>query len=81
VKVRNLAFENAGDLRFIQRTKEWLPDVPSYSYGASFADLDNDGDLDYVTNNLNDKAFICRNYTRERSGNRSNYLKIACRRN
>jgi enediyne biosynthesis protein E4 len=76
VKVPNMAFENVGDLKFIKRTREWLPDVPSYSYGASFVDLDNDGDLDYVTNNINDKAFICRNNSREKSKDKSNYLSI-----
>jgi enediyne biosynthesis protein E4 len=76
LKVPNMAFENTGDMQFIQRTREWLPDVPSYSYGASFVDLDNDGDLDYVTNNLNDKAFICRNNTREQAKDKSNYIRI-----
>ena len=75
VKIPNIAFENTGDLRFIKRT-DWLPQIPSYSYGASFVDLDNDGDLDYVINNLNDEAFILRNYTVEKSKKHSNYIKI-----
>ncbi len=76
VKVQNFAFENAGELRFIDRSKEWLPDIPSFSYGASFVDLDNDGDLDYVTNNINDEAFILRNYTVEKSPRKANFIKI-----
>ena len=76
VKVQNFAFENTGDTSFTNRSREWLPDVPSFSYGASFADLDNDGDLDYITNNINDEAFIMRNYTVEKSGKKSNYIKI-----
>ena len=76
VKVQNFAFENAGELSFINRSKEWLPDIPSFSYGASFVDLDNDGDLDYVTNNINDKAFIMRNFTVEKSSRKANYIKI-----
>jgi hypothetical protein len=76
VKVPNIAFENTGDLHFIKRSGEWLPDIPSFSYGAAFTDLDNDGDLDYVANNLNDEAFILRNNTVERSKEKSNYIKI-----
>ncbi|NSW95472.1 MAG: VCBS repeat-containing protein, partial [Bacteroidales bacterium] len=75
VKVPNVIYENRGSLRFAKRN-DWLPNVPSYSYGASFVDLDNDGDLDYVANNLNDKAFILRNNTVEQSGNKANYIKI-----
>lgn len=76
VKVQNIAFENAGEMKFINRSKEWLPDIPSFSNGAAFVDLDNDGDLDYVANNINDKAFVMRNYTVERSGNMANYIRI-----
>jgi hypothetical protein len=75
VKIPNIAFENTGDLRFIKKS-DWLPEIPSYSYGASFVDLDNDGDLDYVVNNLNDEAFICRNYTVEKSKKKAKYIKI-----
>jgi enediyne biosynthesis protein E4 len=75
VKVPNVAYENTGILSFKKRT-DWLPDIPSYSYGASFVDLDNDGDLDYVTNNLDDEAFILRNYTVEKSKKKANYIKI-----
>jgi len=75
VKIPNLAFENTGDLRFIKR-EDWLPKTPSFSYGASFVDLDNDGDLDYVVNNINDEAFILKNTTVEKSKKNSNYIKI-----
>lgn len=53
-----------------------MPQVNSYSYGAAFVDLDNDGDLDYVVNNLNDKAFIYKNYTLENEGKRAGYIRI-----
>lgn len=76
VKVSNLAYENKGGLQFERKGEKWMPQVPSYSYGAAFADLDNDGDLDYVTNNLNDKAFIYRNTTVERDRKNTNYLRI-----
>ncbi len=77
VKAANHAYENVGDLSFVKKSAgEWFDEIPSYSYGAAFADLDNDGDLDYVTNNLNDEAFIYRNTTREKGGNEHNYLSI-----
>jgi hypothetical protein len=76
VKIQNFAFENRGDLNFIKRSKEWLPDIPTYSYGAAFTDLDNDGDLDYVANNLNDEAFVLKNNTVERGKGKTGFLKI-----
>ena len=75
IKIANVAFENVGDFRFTKR-EDWLPQVPSYSYGAAFVDLDNDGDLDYISNNLNDEAFILRNSTVENSKKQSNFIKI-----
>jgi enediyne biosynthesis protein E4 len=75
VKVPNIAFENAGAFSFIKKD-DWLPDIPSYSYGASYADLDNDGDLDYVINNLDDKAFILKNNIVEKTKKNVNYIKI-----
>jgi enediyne biosynthesis protein E4 len=75
IKVNNFAFENTNLFNF-KRRKDWLPDVPSYSYGASFVDLDNDGDLDYVTNNLDDEAFILRNQTVERSKKKAGFIRI-----
>ncbi|UCG28953.1 MAG: VCBS repeat-containing protein, partial [Bacteroidales bacterium] len=76
VKVPNYAFENLGDLNFIKRSGEWFDEIPSYSYGAAFADLDNDGDLDYVVNNINDEAFVYRNTTIEKAKGKSNYIRI-----
>ena len=61
LEVSNYAFENKGELNFENTTKEWGMVEPSFSYGASFVDLDNDGDLDYVVNNLNKKCFVYRN--------------------
>ena len=75
VKVTNYSFENEGKLHFVKRNLDWFDPVPSYSYGAAFADLDNDGDLDYVVNNLNDEAFVYRNNTREHS-EAGNFLQI-----
>lgn len=76
VKVPNYAFENRGDYSFADRTEEWGLKIPSFSNGASFTDLDNDGDLDYVVNNINDKAFVYRNNTIGKLGDRANFIKI-----
>lgn len=61
VRKPNFIFRNNGDLTFTDKAKEWGLDQPSYSNGAAYADFDNDGDLDIVTNNINDEAFIYRN--------------------
>jgi hypothetical protein len=79
VKVPNVAFENTGELRFENQSEAWFEPAPSYSYGAAFADLDNDGDLDYVVNNLNDEAFLYMNRTTDNRRIRSNYLQIELR--
>jgi hypothetical protein len=60
----------------VKRNQEWFEEVPSYSYGAAFADLDNDGDLDYVVNNLDDEAFLYRNNTIEKAEEEANFLRI-----
>jgi len=75
VKIPNIAFKNEGEKGFIKQT-DWLPNNPSYSYGAAFVDLDNDGDLDYVINNLDDEAFIMKNNSVEKSKKQSNYIRI-----
>jgi hypothetical protein len=80
VKIPNYAFKNNGDLTFSDVTKAWGMDTPSFSNGAAYADLDNDGDLDYVVNNINDIAFVYEN-TLISSSNRNdsgsnNYINI-----
>ena len=63
VKIANYAYENTGgDIpSFTKRTREWGFDYPSFSNGAVYADFDNDGDLDYAVNNINDSCFLFRN--------------------
>ncbi len=76
VKAHNFAFENTGEYSFSDKSQEWFSKTPSYSYGAAFADLDNDGDLDYVTNNLNDEAFIYKNKTVNKRDKERNYIRL-----
>ncbi len=67
-KVANHAYRNEGGLTFSDRSIEWGMREPSYSQGATYADLDRDGDLDLVVNNLMGEAFVYRNNVRERTG-------------
>jgi enediyne biosynthesis protein E4 len=63
VKKPNFIFKNSGGLIFDDKTVEWGLDQPLYSTGAAFSDLDNDGDLDLVLNNINDKVSVYENTT------------------
>jgi hypothetical protein len=63
VKKPNVAFRNSGGLIFENATVEWGLDQPLYSTGSVFSDLDNDGDLDLVLNNINDLAAVYENRT------------------
>jgi hypothetical protein len=65
VKMDSYIFHNNGDLTFRDVSKEAGFDVPAISNGAVYADLDNDGDLDLVVNNINEQAFVWRNDTRK----------------
>ncbi|MFL5543809.1 MAG: VCBS repeat-containing protein [Gemmatimonadaceae bacterium] len=60
-ELANYVFRNNGDLTFTDVTKTWGMDQPSLSYGAAYADLNNDGKLDVVVNNINAPAFIYEN--------------------
>lgn len=76
VKLHNYAFRNRGDLKFDDVTDQWGLPTPSFSNGAAYADLDNDGDMDMVINNINDKSFVYRNTTNTKDNISANYLKI-----
>lgn len=57
----NFVFRNNRDLTFTDESKAWGMDQPGYSYGAAYADLNNDGGLDLVVNNIDGPAFIYEN--------------------
>jgi len=50
--VPNFFFKNSGGYQFSDASKEWGTDEPSFSNGSAYGDLDNDGDLDLVINNV-----------------------------
>ncbi len=70
----NYAYKNNHDITFSNETKNWGLEIPSLSNGVAYGDLDNDGDLDLVINNVNMKAFVYRNNTDILSKN--NYIKL-----
>ncbi|KEO74361.1 alpha integrin [Anditalea andensis] len=76
VKIPNYGFKNNGDLTFSDLSKEWGLDIASFSNGAVFVDLDNDGDMDYVVNNINDEAFVFENTTNTQKEIKGNYLRV-----
>ncbi len=69
VKQKNYAYQNNGSLAFEDVGDPWGIGISSFSNGAVFSDLDNDGDLDYVVNNINDSAFVFENNATD-NGNR-----------
>ncbi|MGB5376476.1 VCBS repeat-containing protein, partial [Muriicola sp.] len=74
-KAANYFLKNQGDLSFEDVTDSWFKKIPSFSNGAVYADLDNDGDLDIVVNNVDDYALVLQNSTR--ANENSNFLKVS----
>ncbi|MCG8305862.1 MAG: VCBS repeat-containing protein, partial [Cytophagales bacterium] len=74
----NYGYKNHGNLEFTDNTEEWGLNTPSYSNGAAFADLDNDGDLDYIITNIDEKVHLYENtlYAGGPDESEPNYLRI-----
>jgi hypothetical protein len=73
-RLSNYLFRNNGDLTVSDQTKQWGMDEPGYSYGAAYADLNSDGRLDLVVNNMDARASIYENVQPE--GDTTHYLQI-----
>jgi hypothetical protein len=76
-KISNYAFRNTGSQSFANHASAWGLDTPAFSNGAAYGDLDGDGTLDLVVNNVNDEAFVYRNNARRLRGHRFLQLSLA----
>lgn len=76
VKIHNYAYENNGDLTFKDETKDWGLSVPTFSNGAVYVDLNNDGAMDLVINNIDDMALVYKNTAREKDSVNTHFLQI-----
>lgn len=77
VEIPNYAFKNNSNLKFSNVTKEWGLDEPSFSNGAVAVDLDNDGDLDLVINNIDGEAMIYENTLNKNGRGAHHYLEVS----
>ncbi len=76
VKLHKYAFHNNGNLTFTDVSKDWGLTAPTFSNGAAYADLDNDGDLDMIVNNINDEASVYENQQMQGNEKNKHYLNL-----
>lgn len=73
-KIENYVFRNNGDYTFSKMNRAWGFDESAFSNGMAYGDLDNDGDLDVVINNIDEECFLFRNNAVET--NRPNFVRL-----
>jgi hypothetical protein len=76
VKLHNYAFKNKGGTDFEDVSSQWGLSLPTFSNGAVYADLNNDGAMDMIVNNIDDEALIYKNTSREKDKDHTHYLQI-----
>jgi enediyne biosynthesis protein E4 len=64
-KIQNYAFENQKNLNFVNKATAWGFEAPTHSNGSAYGDLDNDGDLDLVLNNVNEPSGVYENRAKQ----------------
>lgn len=77
VKIANYIYRNRGDLRFDDFTEEWGLDEATFSNGLAWSDLDNDGDLEIIINNINQEAFLYENRLNSEESGRNNWIQVS----
>lgn len=73
--LKNKVYRNTGKLTFEEAGDKWGFTQPSFSNGAAYGDMDNDGDLDLIVNNVNQQAFVYQNKSVEK--NRTGYIAFS----
>ncbi len=76
ISVSNYIFKNEENFTFSDQSEKWGIKIPSISNGAAYADLDNDGDLEIIVNNINHEPFIFKNTTIEKNSPTGSYVRV-----
>ncbi|MFT3933017.1 MAG: VCBS repeat-containing protein [Chitinophagaceae bacterium] len=77
IKIDNFAFKNKDGISFTDVSKDWGVKTPSFSSGAVYADLDNDGDMDMIVSNINDEPFVYENTSHPKTDSTAHFLQVA----